>query len=145
MVAKLSVEVVSPERRVLREEDVDAVVAPGAEGEVGILPRHAPLLTSLTPGIVRIRRGSEETTMAVGGGFLQVTNNRVLILADTAEREEEVDEARAQAARERAQAALAEAIRRGEHTQVESARVALKRAMARLAVVGRRRVRGMPR
>ncbi len=143
---KLTVEVVTPERRVLREEEVDVVVAPGSEGEVGILPRHAPLLTSLVPGMVRIRKGGDETAMAVGGGFLQVVDNRVLVLADTAEREEEVDQARAAAARERAKELLAEAIRKGEHTQAESARIALKRAAARLAVVQRRRrVRGTER
>ena len=91
---KLSVEVVTAERSVVSDTDVDLVMAPAAEGEVGILPRHAPLLATLRPGMLRIRKAGEETEMAVSGGFLQVNRDRVLILADTAERAEEIDEAR---------------------------------------------------
>lgn len=95
----LRVQIVTAEREVLAEDAVDMVVAPGAEGVVGILPRHAPLLTTLLPGVVRIKKGGSEESMAVGGGFLQVARDQVLILADTAERADEVDEARAEEGR----------------------------------------------
>lgn len=138
---KLSVEIVTAERRVLEEQDVDMVVAPGAEGTVGILPRHAPLLTTLRPGIIRIKKGENETAMAVSGGFFQVNANRVLVLADVAEREEEIDAARAEEARQRAEEALAEAARGGSAAQVEAARATLRLSLARLQVVQRRRRR----
>ena len=116
-------------------------MAPAAEGEVGILPRHAPLLATLRPGMLRIRKAGEETEMAVSGGFLQVNRDRVLILADTAERAEEIDEERAEAARRRAEAALAEAARSGSSVQVEAARTALRRSLARIDVARRKRRR----
>ncbi|MCC6792550.1 MAG: F0F1 ATP synthase subunit epsilon [Thermomicrobiales bacterium] len=136
---KLSVEIVTAERQVLADEDVDMVVAPGGEGVVGILPRHAPLLTTLRPGEIRIKKNGAETAMAVGGGFLQVNRDRVLVLADTAERADEIDESRADAARQRANVALQEALKGGSPAQVEAARYALHVSMARLNVVRRRR------
>ena len=86
----LRVQIVTAEREVFADDTVDMVVAPGAEGVVGILPRHAPLLTTLNPGVVRIKRGGAEEAMAVGGGFLQVARDQVLILADTAERRSDI-------------------------------------------------------
>lgn len=137
--AKLSLQVVTAERQVLVEDDVDLVVAPGSEGSLGILPRHASLLTTLRPGVIRVRKGADETEMAVSGGFLQVHNDRVLVLADAAERAEEIDEARAEAARRRAEQALQEAARGGSPAQIEAARLALRRSLARLEVARRRR------
>lgn len=140
--AKLSVQIVTAERELLVDDDVDMVVAPGAEGVVGILPRHAALLTTLQPGLVRIKKGGTESSMVVGGGFLQVANNRVRILADAGERAEEVDAARAEEARQRAQAALEAALKGGEHAQVESARIALRSSLVRIQVAQRRRRHG---
>ena len=137
--AKLSVELVTAERRVVIEEDVDMLVAPASEGDVGILPRHAPLLTTLRPGTLKIKKDGAETDLAVSGGFLQVNQNRVLILADTAERAEEIDEQRAEEARRRAETALTEAARGGSPAQVEAARATLRRELVRLNVVRRRR------
>jgi F-type H+-transporting ATPase subunit epsilon len=137
--AKLSVEIVTAERQVLAEDEVDMVIAPGSEGVVGILPRHAPLLTTLRPGEIRIKKDGGESAMAVGGGFLQVNADRVLVLADTAEREDEIDEARADEARRRAEQALEEAARGGSPIQVRAARAALHLSLARLTVVRRRR------
>jgi F-type H+-transporting ATPase subunit epsilon len=137
--AKLSVEIVTAERQVLAEDEVDMVIAPGSEGVVGILPRHAPLLTTLRPGEIRIKKDGGESAMAVGGGFLQVNADRVLVLADTAEREDEIDEARADEARRRAEQALEEAARGGSPIQVQAARAALHLSLARLTVVRRRR------
>jgi F-type H+-transporting ATPase subunit epsilon len=140
-VAKLSVEVVTAERRVLEESEVDMVLAPASEGEIGILPRHAPLLTTLRPGSLRIKKDGVETDLAVSGGFLQVNQDRILILADTAERAEEIDAERAEAARRQAEQALVEAQRSGSPTQVVAARAALRRSMVRLDVQRRRRRR----
>jgi F-type H+-transporting ATPase subunit epsilon len=139
--AKLRLEVVTAEREVLTDE-VDMVVAPASEGEVGILPRHAPLLTTLQPGILRLKKAGEESLMAVSGGFLQVYRDRVLVLADTAERAEEIEEARAEQARQRALQALQESRRDG--VQTEAARLALRRSLARLEVVRRRQRRVGP-
>lgn len=139
--AKLRVEVVTAERQLLAEDDVDMVVAPGSEGTVGILPKHAPLLTLLNPGVLRIKKDGQESAMFVDGGFLQVNRNRVLVLADTGEREDEIDEARAQEARQRAEAALKDAAKGGSPVQIQAARIALHRSMARLNIVQRRRRR----
>ncbi|MBV8717532.1 MAG: ATP synthase F1 subunit epsilon, partial [Chloroflexi bacterium] len=133
------VQIVTAEREVFSDESVDMVVAPGSEGVVGILPRHAPLLTTLQPGVVRIKHGGTEEAMAVGGGFLQVARDQVLILADSAERADEVDEARAEEARRRATQTLAEAVTSGQRLQAEAARVALRREEARIQVARRRR------
>ncbi len=142
---RLRVQIVTAEREVYAEDDVDMVVAPGSEGVLGVLPRHAPLLTNLVPGVVRIKKNGAETAMSVGGGFLQVARDRVLILADTAEREDEVDESRAEQSRQRAQQALADAVRAGgTPVQVEAARSALRRSIARIEVVHRRRRRPTP-
>jgi F-type H+-transporting ATPase subunit epsilon len=138
---KLSVQVVTAEREVLAETDVDMVVAPGSEGEMGILPRHAALLTTLRPGVLRLTKGGEEQVLAVGGGFLQVANNRVLVLADVAERNDEIDARRAEEARQQALRDIEEARRGGSSLAAESARYALRRSMARLQASQRRRRR----
>src|SRR5947208_12657797 len=142
--AKLTVEIVTAERQVYNETDVDMVVAPGSEGVLGILPRHAPLLTMLQPGVLRVKKDGTEQDMAVAGGFLQVNAGRVLILADQAERAEEIDAAAAEEARRHAEQALVEARRSGSPVQVEAARVALHASMVRLNVVRRRRTGAPP-
>jgi F-type H+-transporting ATPase subunit epsilon len=142
--AKLTVEIVTAERQVYNETDVDMVVAPGSEGVLGILPRHAPLLTMLQPGMLRVKKDGTEQDMAVAGGFLQVNAGRVLILADQAERAEEIDAAAAEEARRHAEQALAEARRGGSPVQVEAARAALHTSMVRLNVARRRRTGAPP-
>lgn len=134
--AKLRVEVVTGEREVLVEDDVDMVVAPGIEGTLGILPRHAPLITTLAPGELRIVKGGAERALAVGGGFLEVGRDRVMVLADTAERAEEIDIARAEESRRRAEAMLTN--RRGE-LDASAAQAAMRRSLVRLQVARRRR------
>jgi F-type H+-transporting ATPase subunit epsilon len=138
----LRVRVVTAEREVLSEDAADMVVAPGAEGVVGILPRHAPLLTTLQPGIIRVKKGSAEDSLAVGGGFLQVARDQVLILADTAERADELDASRAEEARSRAREALASASTGGQRLQAEAARFRLRREDARVRLARRRGGRG---
>jgi F-type H+-transporting ATPase subunit epsilon len=142
--AKLTVEIVTAERQVYNETDVDMVVAHGSEGVVGILPKHAPLLTMLRPGSLRVKKNGTEQEMAVGGGFLQVNNNRVLILADHAERADEIDASLAEAARQKAEQALTEATRSGNPIQAEAARAALHLSLVQLRVVRRRRGQGIP-
>lgn len=137
----LQLEVITAEREVLREE-VEIVVAPGREGELGILPRHAPLLTSLQAGELRARKpGGEEIILAVSGGFLEVLPNRVIVLADAAEQAEEIDVARAEEARRRAQARLQQG---GAETDLAAAQASLQRAVVRLRIAERRRRRTGP-
>jgi F-type H+-transporting ATPase subunit epsilon len=133
---KLQVEIVTGERVVYQETDVDMVLAPGADGALGILPRHAALFSLLSAGEMVVRKGGEEQHLAVFGGFLEVANNRVLILADTAERVDEIDIERAEQARERAEAALREA---GSAIEIEQALASLRRARVRANVARRRR------
>ena len=135
------VEIVAAERRVL-EDDVDEVIAPSVMGQIGILPRHAPMLTILVPGELRLKKGEQETILAIGGGFLEVGDNRVVILADSAERAEEIDVARAEEARRRAASRLESRSR-----EVDSARAqaSLQRALARIRAVERVRQRGRTR
>jgi F-type H+-transporting ATPase subunit epsilon len=133
----LNLQVVTAER-ILINEDVDNLVAPGSDGELGILPRHAPLLSGLKPGELRFRRGGEENFLAIGGGFIEVLNNKVIVLADSAERSEEIDLERAEAARRTAEQTLAN---RGQLSveQLAAAEAALRRAMVRLDIGTRRR------
>ena len=134
----LTVDIVTAERLVLSEEGVDEIVAPGIEGELTVLPMHAPLLTMIKPGVMRIKRGNDETDMAITGGFLEVRDDRVTILADAAERAEEIDVARSEEARRRAEQQLER-----READVDLARVSaeLQKALIRLKVAERRRRR----
>ncbi len=140
----LQLRVITAERVVLEETGVDEVLAPGMLGELGILPMHAALVTTLAPGELRVSRAGQEMSLSVAGGFLEVKDDRVTVLADAAERAEEIDVARAAAARRRAEAALAS--RRGE-VDLAATEAALRRAVLRLRVaerVRRRRGGGLP-
>jgi F-type H+-transporting ATPase subunit epsilon len=134
--AKLTVEIVTGERVVFTETDVDMVIAPGSDGTLGILPKHAPLITTLAQGELRVKKGGNEQSLVVFGGFMEVTPDRVIVLADSAERAEEIDVARAEAARQRAQAAIAN---RGAAMDLAKSELALRRAAIRLQVGQRRR------
>ena len=130
-------DVVTAERLVYSDQ-VDMVIAPGIEGQLGILPRHTPLMTMLTPGELRLKKGSEEISLVVAGGFLEVRPDHVIVLADAAERAEEIDAARAEAAKQRAQELLAGGISQIEKAQAEAA---LRRSIARLNVAEKRKQR----
>lgn len=136
--AKLKFELVSPERIVYSDDEVDVVIAPGADGELGILPNHAPLLTALGIGELRIRKGTEEESFAVHGGFLEVLANKVIVMADVAEYAEEIDLARAEAARERAERRYRE---RPDGLDIARLQAALRRSRVRLKVARRRKRR----
>ena len=131
----MRLEVVSPER-VVYSEDVDVIVAPGIDGDLGILPRHAPLLTALRPGEILVRQGGQEHFMAVSSGFMEVLGNKVTVLADTAERADEIDEDRAAEAMRRAEERVAGAT---ADMDLERAMASLRRSQARLKVARRRR------
>jgi F-type H+-transporting ATPase subunit epsilon len=120
--------VVAPAGEVLNTE-VEFVLAPGAEGELGILANHSPLIANLVIGVVRYTQNGKVEKMAIGGGFLEVAQNKATILADTAELAESIDVARAEAAKERAEKRLGE---KQAETDMIRAEVALKRAVARL-------------
>lgn len=105
-VAKLSVEIITGERIVYQQDDVDMVVAPGSEGSLGILPSHAPLISLLAEGELRVKKDSAEESLVVFGGFIEVLDDKVVILADSAERAGEIDLERAAEARRNAEEAL---------------------------------------
>ncbi len=134
--AKLEVEVVTGERSVLTETDVDMVIVPGSEGSLGILPQHAPLISTLSTGELRIKKGNTEDSIVVLGGFVEVTPHKVIILADTAERTDEIDLARAEQARQRAEQALAAAT---DKVNLAEAEASLRRAVVRLKVAETKR------
>jgi F-type H+-transporting ATPase subunit epsilon len=135
MADRLRLELATPTRLVVAGE-ADEVVVPGVEGAFGVLPGHAPLLALVGVGEVMYRTGREEHYLAVSGGFAEVGPDHVTLLAETAERPEEIDVARARAARERAEGRLRP--QAGEAVDVGRAAASLARAQARLQVAGRR-------
>jgi len=141
--AQIRCEVVTAERTVF-EDNVDMVVAPGIQGQLGILPHHAPLMTSLTFGeLILHREGQEDEFIAIGGGFMEVGPEHVTILADSAERAGEIDEARAEEAHARAEELMAQ--KRREDVDFARAEAALRRSMLRLKVAKRKRRAGSRR
>jgi F-type H+-transporting ATPase subunit epsilon len=133
----IHLEIVTAERVVLSDE-VDQVNAPTKDGRVGILPRHAPLLTVLDVGELDIIKGGVTTPFAVSGGFMEVLPNRVTILADTAERADEIDEARAEEARRRAEERIAQ---RQSDIDLARAEAELRKAIIRLKIAQLRKTR----
>jgi F-type H+-transporting ATPase subunit epsilon len=129
----LKLDIVTAER-VVYSADVDIIIAPGVEGQLGILPHHAPLMTILQAGELVVRKGGQEDIMAISGGFLEVRPDRVIVLADSAERAEEIDASRAEAARKRAEERLKEG-RAAALDETAMAEAALRRALVRLSVV----------
>ena len=135
--SSIRLDIVTAER-VVYSDEVNMVIAPGIEGQLGILPHHAPLMTTLQPGELRVRKDGEEFSLAISGGFLEVRPDRIIVLADAAERAEEIDIARAEEAKRRAEERLRERTPEVDAAQVE---VALRRALTRLQVVERRQKR----
>jgi F-type H+-transporting ATPase subunit epsilon len=133
----LHVRVITAERQVF-EGEADMVVAPGSEGQLGILPRHAPLLTTLAVGELRIKLQGEEEALFVAGGFMEVRPDSVTVLADDAEAAADIDEARAEAARRRAQELLQQ---RAADVDQASLQAELQRAVTRLKVAEQHRRR----
>ena len=135
----MTLEIITAERQVYSDE-VDMVIAPGFDGQLGILPMHAPLMTMLKPGELTVKKsGEEDMYVAVSGGFMEVLGNRVSVLADACERSDEIDEERAEQAIQRAQDRLAS---QGTDTELERAVRSLQRAQVRVNLVRRRRLQG---
>jgi F-type H+-transporting ATPase subunit epsilon len=131
----MRLEIVTAER-ILFEGDVESVVAPGGEGELGVLPHHAAVMTTLQAGELRYRINGEENHYIVHGGFMDIRGDQVVVLADAAEHIDEIDEARAEEAIARAQERISS---RGEEIDLERALASLRRAQIRLRVTRRRR------
>src|SRR4029079_15440876 len=133
--ATLKVEIITPEARVYSEE-VDIVTLPGIEGEMGIFPMHVPLMTQLAAGEVGVRKGGQDYFLAVGEGFVEITGDKVSILTDMAIKAENIDEAKAEEARRRAEDRLAEKL---DDAEVASINASLAHSLAQLKVKRRGR------
>jgi F-type H+-transporting ATPase subunit epsilon len=133
--AKMQLDIVTAEGLVSSDE-VDVLVAPGGDGELAILPHHAPLLTTLKPGEIRVINDGEETYIAVSGGFLEMIGNKATVLADTAERADEIDVERSEEALRRARERVVEA---PAEADLERALASIRKSQARLMVARRRR------
>ncbi len=130
MAATLRLEIVTPNAKAY-SEDVEMVTLPGVAGEMGIYPNHVPLMTQIAPGEIIARRGGREDFLAIGDGFVEITGERVAVMADMAIRAENIDEARAEEARQRAEARLAEQLDDEEAAVVKAA---LAHSLAQLKV-----------
>ncbi len=128
---KMLLEIVAPSRQVVRSEHVDEVIAPGSEGEFGVLPGHTPYLTTLKVGMLSYREGTTWHHLAVDWGYAEVGPDRVVILAEGADRATEIDISEARLAKERAEKALSEKL---DHADYEKNRIELLRAMIRIQV-----------
>jgi F-type H+-transporting ATPase subunit epsilon len=140
---KLLLEIVTPDRSLIREE-IDEVVLPGSDGELGVLPGHTPLLTSLKVGELWYRQGQERHYLAIAFGFAEVLPDRVTVLADVGERAQEIDVHRAERARQRAEQLLAQTPAphlSAADLDIERARIALLKSLIRLQVASRVRTR----
>lgn len=135
----LLLEIVTPERLAYKGE-VDAVVLPGSEGELGVLPHHAPLVSTLGAGELRLRMGTHEESFAIVGGFLQVLPDRVVVMAETADMASEIDLEKAQDARRKAEQALESGFVEG--ADLATARASLQAALIRIRVAERRHREG---
>jgi len=133
--ATLKLEIVTPEAKIY-SEDVDMVTLPGVEGEMGIFPMHIPLMTQIAAGEIVARKAGQDHFLAVGEGFVQVTGERVAILTDMAIKADDIDEAKAEEARKRAEARLAEKLSEEETATVQAA---LLHSLTQLNVKRRRR------
>ena len=137
---KLLLEIVTPDRALIREE-IDEVVLPGSDGELGVLPGHTPLLTSLKVGELWYRQGQERHYLAIAFGFAEVLPDRVTVLAQIAERAEDIDRERAERAKQRAEDRLARTASPQADMDFERARIAMMKSLIRLQVASRARTR----
>lgn len=130
-------DIVTPEKRILHEENVAIVTLRTVEGEIGILPKHLPLYSQLAAGELRYKKDNEEHFVAIHGGFLEVANSKVTILADAAARAEELDEAAIELARQKAEEAMSQRVTEEDYALAEGA---LQRALLDLRVARKKRV-----
>jgi len=131
----LRLEIVTPEQKTY-SDDVDSVVIPGVEGELGVLPQHVPLLTQLLPGELRVLKDGEELRLAVGEGFVEISAEKVAVLTDMAVRESDIDESAAEEAVRRAeQVMLEDKLSEEEYATVKAS---LQKSLAQIRVKRRR-------
>jgi F-type H+-transporting ATPase subunit epsilon len=135
MANTLKLEIITPEKKVY-SEDVEMVTLPGIEGEMGIYPNHVPLMTQLVAGEVSVRKDGQPYYLAVGDGFVEIKGDRVSILTDMAVGDEDIDEAKAEEARKRAEARLADKL---EDEEVAAINASLAHSLAQLKVKRRQR------
>ena len=135
----LQLEIVTPEKLAFQDE-VDSVVLPGSEGELGVLPHHAPLISTLGAGELRLRKGGQEESFAIMGGFLQVLPDKVVVMAEMADMASDIDLEKAQQARAEAERALEAGYVEG--ADLSAARAELQRALIRIRVAERRHREG---
>jgi F-type H+-transporting ATPase subunit epsilon len=135
MANTLKLEIVTPDAKVY-SEDVEMVTLPGSEGEMGIYPQHVPLMTQIIPGEIIARKSGQDFFLAIGEGFVEIIGDRVSILSDMAIRAENIDEAKAEEARRRAEARLAEKL---DEADVAAINAALAHSLAQLKVKRRQR------
>lgn len=133
MAGTMTLQVITPERTLLQNVETDAVVVPVTDGSMGILHNHAPMVATLRVGVLRFKQGDRYERVALTGGFMELSNNRIIVLADAAESAETIDVMRATQARERAEQRLRE---RSANVDRARAQIALQRAIARLKAAG---------
>lgn len=133
MADNMTLQIISPERTVLKDVNTEAVVVPVTEGSMGILHNHAPMVATLRVGVLRYRVNGVDKRVAIGGGFLEMNNNRITVLADSAEPGESIDVMRAKESRKRAEARLRERMDNVDRVRAEGA---LRRAISRLKAAG---------
>jgi F-type H+-transporting ATPase subunit epsilon len=131
----IQLDIVTPEKKIFSDE-VDGVVIPGIEGEMGVLPQHAPLVTALAPGELRYTKNAKEEELAIGQGFVEVTANKVAVLTDMAVSDDEIDEAAVEEALERAQKSLQEKL---TDEEVAATQAAIMKSLAQLHLKRKRR------
>ncbi|MFZ5827441.1 MAG: F0F1 ATP synthase subunit epsilon [Bacillota bacterium] len=133
MADNMSLSIITPERTVLKDGATEAVVVPVVDGSMGILHNHAPMVANLRVGILRYKENGAFKRIALGGGFLELSNNKITVLADTAEVADSIDVVRAQEARKRAEARLRDRAANVDRVRAETA---LRRAVNRLRAAG---------
>ncbi len=134
---QLHLKIVTPEKQVI-EDDVNMVIVPSAEGELGILPHHAALMAKLVPGELRIKKGEKIDVLAVGGGFLQMADNTLTIMTDLAAFEKDIDEKAVEEAKKRAEQALTEKLSSEEYAETLAV---LEKSLAQLRIKRKHRIR----
>lgn len=133
MAENMSLSIITPERAVLKNAETDAVVVPVVDGSMGILKNHAPMVANLRVGVLRYKENGHYKRIALGGGFMELSNNTITVLADSAEVADSIDVMRAQEARKRAEARLRDRSERVDRVRAEAA---LRRAVNRLRAAG---------
>lgn len=133
----IHLQIITPEK-IVYKDDVDEILAPTVNGEIGILPNHVPLLTKIMPGELRVKKGSNEQYLAVTGGFLEVAKNNATILADYAIRSEHIDELKAEEAKKRAEKVMSEKVSERDFAIAQSD---LRKSLLELHVANRRKKR----